>query len=342
MAELPVILITPGDPAGIGPEVVLKALSESHLSAICCPIVVGEAWILSRIAQHLRLKSSIHCIADPPRSTHEAGRINVIDVRTRDIQNVVPGQPQALAARSAVASIRGAVDLTLRGQADAIVTGPINKKALKLEGCPWLGHTEMLRDLTKSSEAVTMFIAGPLRIFFATRHVSLKQAIRLLKKPLLYQTIIEVDRQMRRIGFSQPRLAVAGLNPHTGDDGLFGREEIDEIEPAVQQARELGIRVQGPIPADAVFHHCIMGVYDAVIALTHDQGHIAAKTFDFWRTISVTLGLPFIRTSVDHGTAFDIAWQGKANSKSLSEALTVAVEFVKKRGSAVNAKHSVS
>jgi len=332
----PVVLITPGDPAGIGPEIVTKALDEPKLLTICHPVVVGDAWVIQEVSHRLRLVSQIHPIDDPARSTFEFKKINVIDVRTDGIRNVTPGQPQALAARSAVVSIRKAVKLALENKAEAIVTGPINKEALKLGGYPWIGHTEMLQDLAKSERAMTMFVTGSLRIFFATRHVSLRQAIELLKEPLLYQTINDTNLEMRKLGFQQPRLAVAALNPHAGDAGLFGREETEDIEPAIRRAHEAGIRVKGPIPADVVFHQCLMGVYDAVIALTHDQGHIAAKTLDFHRTISVTLGLPFIRTSVDHGTAFDIAWRGEANPAGLKEALMVAVDLVQKRRSVTN------
>jgi len=330
----PLILVTPGDPAGIGPEIVLKTLAEPNLLATCRPVVVGDAWVMKHVSRHLELEYQIRSLDDLTRSTFQTGHVNVIDVRTDGIENVMPGQPQILAARSAIVSIRRAVDLALQGQAEAIVTGPINKEALSLAGCPWIGHTEMLQDLAKSPKATTMFATGPLRIFFATRHVSLQGAIGLLKKPLIYQTIIDVDLKMRNLGFQHPRLAVAALNPHAGDSGLFGTEEIDEIEPAIRDAQKAGVRVDGPVPVDSVFHHCVMGVYDAVVALLHDQGHIAAKTLDFHRTVSVTLGLPFIRTSVDHGTAFNIAWQGKANPTSMNEALIVAVDLVKSKRSA--------
>ena len=327
----PLILITPGDPAGIGPEIVLKALAEPDLLAMCRPVVVGDAWVLKRVSRHIGLDYQIPSLNDLIRPAFHTGHINVLDIRTKGIEKVIPGRPQTLAARSAIVSIRRAVDLALQGQAEAIVTGPINKEAFSLAGSPWVGHTEMLQDLTKSPKATTMFTKGSLRIFFATRHVSLREAIGLLKKPLLYQTIIDTDFQMKNLGFQHPRLAVAALNPHGGDSGLFGREEIDEIDPALRDAQKAGVLVNGPVPADSVFHQCVMGVYDAVIALLHDQGHIAAKTLDFHRTVSVTLGLPFIRTSVDHGTAFDIAWQGKADPTSLSEALTVAVDLVKRK-----------
>jgi 4-hydroxythreonine-4-phosphate dehydrogenase len=283
---------------------------------------------MKRVSRHLRLQNQIHCVDDPARPTIGTGPIRVIDVKTDGIEKLVPGEPQTLAARSALSSIRKAVDLALKSQVDAIVTGPINKEALRFAGSPWIGHTEMLRDLTKSPKATTMFVTGALRIFFATRHHSLREAIDLLRRPLLYETIVDANLHMKQLGFPDPRLAVAGLNPHAGDSGLFGREEIDEINPPVEEARKAGIRVDGPIPADSVFHLCKMGVYDAVVALLHDQGHIAAKTLDFHRTVSVTLGLPFIRTSVDHGTAFDIAWQGEADPTSLREAISVAVGLV--------------
>jgi 4-hydroxythreonine-4-phosphate dehydrogenase len=295
---------------------------------------------MKRVSQRLRLRSQINALDDPMHHTFEAGQIYIIDVRTDGIERIIPGHAHTLAAQSAIASIRRAVALALDGQAEGIVTGPINKKALRLAGSPWVGHTEMLQDLAEAPKAVTMFVAGHLRIFFATRHVSLREGIDRMKEPLIYQTILDVDLHMKQLGFVEPRLAVAGLNPHAGDSGLFGREEIDEIEPAVQRAHEAGVLVEGPIPADSVFHRGAIGIYDAVVALLHDQGHIAAKTLDFYGTVSVTLGLPFIRTSVDHGTAFDIAWQGKANPTSMEEAIKVAVELVKRRRSAIPGRHS--
>jgi len=331
--ERAIILITAGDPAGIGPEIVLKTLIDAEGRSLCHPVVVGDVWVMEKVSRRLGRNVLIDTCKDLSECTAEDGMINVMDVGTEGIQDIVPGRVQTVAARSATASIRKAVELALRGETQAIVTAPINKEALRLAGYPWIGHTEMLQDLTQSGQVRTLFATGPLRVFFATRHVSLKQAIQLLKRPLVYETIVDADLHMRRLGFSQPRLAVAGLNPHAGDGGLFGREEIDEIEPAVRQARDAGICVEGPVPSDAVFHQCIMGIFDAVVALTHDQGHIATKTYDFRRTVSVTLGLPFIRTSVDHGTAFDIAWQGKADSTSLKEALAVAVDLLKRQES---------
>lgn len=328
---LPVILITAGDPAGIGPEIILKILSDPDRPATCYPVVVGDAWVMGEVSGRLGLKTDIRSLGDLSDFAAQPGVIGVVDVSTAGIQRIVPGKAQALGAASAVKSLRRSIQLVRRGQAEGIVTCPINKEALRLGGYAWIGHTEMLQDLTHSRHVRTLFVTGPLRVFFATRHVSLKEAIQSLKKPLIYETIVDADLHMRRLGFSHPRLAVAGLNPHAGDGGLFGREEIDEIEPAVRQARDDGICVQGPVPADAVFHQCITGMFDAVVGLTHDQGHIATKTFDFHRTVSVTLGLPFIRTSVDHGTAFDIAWEGKADPTSLREAVALAVDLLRRQ-----------
>ena len=327
-ASRPLILVTLGDPAGVGPEIVLKALAQPRWLALCHPVGVGDLWVAQEVSRRLQLQMDIRPFHDSASSSLEVGKVELIDVKTQGIAHLVPGRPQPLAARSAVASLRTAVRLAVGGLAHAIVTAPINKEALRLGGYPWIGHTEMLQDMTGSPKSTTLFITGSLRIFFATRHLPLRQAIELLKKPFLFEAIMEANLCMRGLGFPKPRLVVAGLNPHAGDGGLFGREEIDEIEPAVRQAQKAGIQVDGPVPADAVFHRCIAGFYDAVIALTHDQGHIAAKTLDFYRTVSVTLGLPFVRTSVDHGTAFDIAWQGKADPRSLEEAITVATSLV--------------
>ncbi|MBC7239456.1 MAG: 4-hydroxythreonine-4-phosphate dehydrogenase PdxA, partial [Chloroflexi bacterium] len=227
------------------------------------------------------------------------------------------------AGRASAKYIEKAVELASLREVDAIATAPINKEAWKLADVPHIGHTEMLGDLTGVRDPLTMFQVKDLRIFFLTRHVSLRKACDMVKKERVLDYIERCTKALKALGIENPRLAVAALNPHGGEHGLFGDEEMKEIEPAVKEAQKRGFNAYGPLPADSVFWACLSGKYDAVLSLYHDQGHIAAKTLDFHRTVSITLGLPFLRTSVDHGTAMDIAGQGIANPISMIEAIKV-------------------
>ena len=231
------------------------------------------------------------------------------------------GAVTAAAGRAAVSYIERAVQLARAGLVRGIATAPINKEALRAAGYPGSGHTEMLAELFGSGGSVTMFQVKNLRIFFHSRHLSLRAMLDSLDAGGVEKSIVSADACMASIGLERPRLALAALNPHASDGGLFGDEERRILIPACARARERGIDVQGPVPADSVFNLALEGRFDAVISLYHDQGHIAAKTYDFYRTVSVTFGLPVIRTSVDHGTAFDIAWQGKADPVSMNEAI---------------------
>jgi 4-hydroxythreonine-4-phosphate dehydrogenase len=215
----------------------------------------------------------------------------------------------------------------MSGLVDAIATTPINKESIKAAKIDFIGHTEMLAALTGVNNPMTMFQTRNLRVFFFSRHLSLRQACDAITKDRLVECLQECDHALRRLKESSRKIAVAGLNPHCGEHGLFGSEEGREIEPAIAEARKLGIDAVGPVSADSVFHQALQGRFDAVLSLYHDQGHIATKTLDFERTISVTLGLPFIRTSVDHGTAFDIAGQGKASAVSMIEAIRLAAVY---------------
>jgi 4-hydroxythreonine-4-phosphate dehydrogenase len=214
---------------------------------------------------------------------------------------------------------------------DAITTAPIHKEALRAAGVPHVGHTEMLADYLGAPEPLTLFLTGKLRIFFLSRHLSLRQAIDFITRERVRHTIQTVHRAMTEFGFPTPRIAVAALNPHASDGGLFGNEEAEHLSPAVADARAAGIDAVGPVGADSVFHQALEGQYDCVLSLYHDQGHIAAKTRDFYGTVTATLGLPVLRTSVDHGTAFDIAWQGKANPASMEAAILAAVDLLAQR-----------
>jgi len=222
------------------------------------------------------------------------------------------------------------VQETLAGRADALATAPINKEALWRAGYRYLGHTEMLGALTGSPDPLTMFAVRNMRIFFLTRHMSLREAVAEVKRDRLAAILPRIVGELRTLGFDRPRIAVAALNPHAGEGGALGKEDLEEIAPAVQDARGQGWQVDGPVPADAVFAQALDGRYDAVLALYHDQGHIAAKTLDFHGAVSVTLALPFIRTSVDHGTAFDIAGKGLARAESMAAAILMAGDLAKR------------
>lgn len=250
-----------------------------------------------------------------------------------ELDATVPkGRVSAAAGKHAYQIMRICSEICLRRKGFGLVTCPINKESLQKAGFEGKGHTELLAEFAGVSRVETVFCIRDLKIFFLSRHVSLRDAIERVRKAEILQAILRMDRSMRELGVERPRLAVAGLNPHSGDGGLFGREEIEEILPAVSEARELGMDVQGPIGADAVFHLGLQGRFDAILALYHDQGHIAAKTHDFFQTVTLSLGLPFLRTSVDHGTGFDIAWKGIANPESLIRAVELAVELMRKRG----------
>ncbi len=221
--------------------------------------------------------------------------------------------------------------LCLRGEAPALVTAPINKEALEAAGHGGLGHTEHLARMAGGAAVETVFCLGDLRIFFLSRHLPLRAALETIRKDTVLAALVRMDSAMKALGVESPRLGVPGLNPHCGDGGLFGTEESEEIAPAVAAAQEMGLDVQGPIGADSIFHMGLVGAFDAVLSLYHDQGHIAVKTRDFHGTVTMTLGLPYLRTSVDHGTGFDIAWQGAANPESMIRAVQLAVDHLQRR-----------
>jgi 4-hydroxythreonine-4-phosphate dehydrogenase len=253
--------------------------------------------------------------------------VEIIDLPNVDLTHLVLGKVSAMAGKAALEYIEVAVNYALEGKLDAIATAPINKESIRLAGSPHIGHTEIIGALTNTSDPLTMFWVRGVRIFFLTRHLSLLKAVQAVKCERIVDTVNHIHRLLRIIGVETPLIAIAALNPHVGDGGLIGSEEERELFPAVNVLREQGINAVGPIPADAIFHQAFKGAYDAVLALYHDQGHIASKTVDFHGTISVTLGFPFIRTSVDHGTAFDIAGKAIANPKSLEEAIRAAAEI---------------
>jgi 4-hydroxythreonine-4-phosphate dehydrogenase len=328
MTERPIIAITMGDPAGVGPEVTVKALAREEVWGCCRPLVVGDVGVLDRAAALVGASLAPRAITDVAQARFEPAAPDVYDLGDVDLSGLQPATVSATAGRAAVAYVEQAMGLALGGQVDAIATGPINKAALGAAGCPHIGHTELLAELTGAERVTTMLATPGLRVVHVTRHLPLREVAAHVTRARVLETVRLTDAGLRAMGVPQPRLAVAALNPHGGDGGLIGREEIEEIGPAVAAARAQGIDAYGPIPADAVFFRAIRGEFDVVVAMYHDQGHIPIKTHGFERSVTVTLGLPIVRTSVDHGTAFDIAWQGIAHEESMVEAILLAARLV--------------
>ena len=324
---LPVIGIPMGDPAGIGPEIVVKSLADPEIYAVCKPVVVGERGVMEQALGFCGLDLEMNVVDTAAEGRYEHGVIDLIDLHNVDVAELKIGEIQAMGGQAAFDYIKTVTELALAREVDAIATTPINKESLKVAGVPYIGHTEILEDLTDTHNPLTMFQVHGLRVFFLTRHVSLRQACDLVTEERLFEFIQRCVVALERLGVTGPKLAVSGLNPHSGEHGLFGDEEVREMEPAIERARALGIDVVGPVPADSVFHFGLKGKYDAVLSLYHDQGHIATKMVDFERTIAITNNMPFLRTSVDHGTAFDIAGTGIASEVSMVEAIKLAAVY---------------
>ncbi|MCL6454041.1 MAG: 4-hydroxythreonine-4-phosphate dehydrogenase PdxA [Alicyclobacillus sp.] len=327
--DKPILALTMGDPAGIGPEITARAVVDREVFEVARPIVVGDASILEDAIRFSGLQAEVRTIARPEDAQFQFGVIEVLDLGLMDVSRLQLGQVQAEAGAAAFGYIRKAIELAMSGAVDAVVTAPINKESLKAAAVPYIGHTEMFADLTGAKDEMTMFSILNVKIFFLTRHVSLAEACKLVTKERVLAGIEKSLNALRQLGYDNPHLAVAGLNPHAGEHGLFGTEEVEGVTPAVREAQARGWHVTGPVPADSVFHMARMGRFDAVLSLYHDQGHIAAKVMDFERTVSVTLGLPILRTSVDHGTAFDIAGKGIASPVSMIEAVKVGAQYAK-------------
>jgi len=322
MSKQPIV-VTMGDPAGVGPEIALRSLQVERVWECGRYLLVGDFKVLEAVKKTLGL--DVELVLVNPYKEEVSGGPSVFPVMdlgiVKNIEDLEVGRVSALGGKTAVECIKTSVDLALKGLVKGIATTPINKEAIKKAGYHYIGHTEMLAELSASRDSVTMFLVDSLRIFFHSRHESLKSMIEGLSAEGVLRSIRLADRCLTSLSIENRRLALAALNPHASDGGLFGDEETRFLAPAVEAAKKEGIDVTGPVPADSVFHMGLSGRFDGVISLYHDQGHIAAKTYDFYKTVSVTFGLPFIRTSVDHGTAFDIAWKGIANPVSMEEAI---------------------
>ena len=327
-AKRPVIGITMGDPAGIGPEVIVKTLLESEIYRICRPLVIGDAEVLKHILKVCNLSgeiSRIDHISGPPPGK---GKIEVIDLRNVGITGLKLGIPSKTCGSAAADYIKRAAELAMSKKIDAITTAPINKEVLNAAGFQYPGHTEMFADISGTRDFGLMMVGGGLRVILVTTHLSIRNVPRHIKKGGVLRTIRLAHRAMAYFDNHAPRIAVAALNPHAGEGRLFGTEEWDEIVPAILEARGEGMDVSDPLPADTLFYKTKEGYYDIVVAMYHDQGLIPIKLLSFGKAVNVTIGLPFIRTSVDHGTAYDIAGKDCADPRSLIEAIKLAVDMV--------------
>ena len=317
-----------GDPAGIGPEIVLKAAMSSDVAEKCRDIVIGDARVLRRAVTFANMPAvEIRIITAPEEGDYRPGVLNVIDLENIDPSEYEIGKISAICGRAAYEYIEKAIQMAMEGTADAVSTTPINKESLRVAGVPYIGHTEIFGALTGTPDPLTIFEVRNTLVFFLTRHMSLRDACDAIRKDRIIDYVKRSFRVMHQLGIKDANMAVAGLNPHCGEHGLFGDEEVREVIPAVEELKKQGYPVAGPIGADSVFFQAMQGRYKSVLSLYHDQGHIATKTVDFYRTISVTGGMPILRTSVDHGTAFDVAGKGIANGISMEEAMLVAAKY---------------
>lgn len=322
----PLIAVPMGDPAGIGPEIVVRAVADQEIHQEALILVIGDRRMLEQALKVCQIDLQIHLVTDIKDIIDSSEVLNLIDLQNADPRQIQMGLVKGSCGQAAFAYIEKSIQLALAGQVDAVATTPINKESLKAGKIPFIGHTEIFAELTQTENPLTLFEVRNLRVFFLSRHVSLRQACDLVTTDHLVKTSRKCLNVMQQMGLNGA-LAIAGLNPHSGEHGLFGDEEGLAIVPAVAQLQAEGYNVVGPIGADSVFHLALQGQFSAVLSLYHDQGHIATKTLDFERTIAITAGLPFLRTSVDHGTAFNIAGKGLASPISMIEAIRLAARY---------------
>jgi 4-hydroxythreonine-4-phosphate dehydrogenase len=327
MSERPLVAITMGDPAGIGAEVTAKALQDPWVYEKCRPFVVGNTASMNSALDLVNGGGRARLVHDVTDVVGEFGEIDVLDMENLESDRVEYGVLSPIAGKASVEWILRAGELAAAGEVAAIATAPINKEACNLAGYKDVGHMEIFQSQTQASNVATMLMAGTLRVVHLTTHRSLRVACDYVTFDNVLGKIELTNNCFKEWGFASPRIGVAALNPHASDGGLLGTEEAEQIAPAVKRACEQGIDATGPVPADTVFNQAIDGKYDAVIAMYHDQGHIPIKVHDWAKSVSVNLGLPFVRTSVDHGTAFDIAGKGVADAESMLESIRVAVSL---------------
>lgn len=339
MKMRPLTGITMGDPAGVGPEITVRALAHRELYDICRPLMIGNASFLEWAKERVGSPDiKIHRVNDPEEGLYRYGTIDVLETGDAEREEIPVGEISEKAGEAAFQYVKKAIALAMEKKLDATVTNPLNKEALNLAGHHYSGHTELYAEFTGTKSYTMMLAWHEVRVVHVSTHVSLREACDRVKKERVLEVIRIAWKACRDMGIGEPRIGVAGLNPHCGEGGLFGREEIEEIRPAVEEACREGIRAQGSVPADTVFSKANGGWYDCVVAMYHDQGHIPLKVLGFvydrdekeWKAVegvNITLGLPIIRTSVDHGTAFDQAGTGKANELSLLNAVEYAARM---------------
>ena len=337
-AKKPAIAITMGDPCGIGPEVVVKAMADPQVYAACRPLVVGNVYAMEQAVSLTGVPVKIKEVQINETGGAaavvglEPGIIEVVDIHNLNPEDITVGRISPTCGQAAMEWVTKAGELAMAGVVDALATAPLNKEAASLAGYKSIGHMELLQELSKSKLVATMLMAKNLRVVHLSTHRSLRLACDLVKKDRILDYLRLTHESFVRFGFKDPSIATAALNPHGSDGGLMGDEEAQEIAPAVAAAREEGINAIGPVPADIIFHRAIQDQYDVVLCMYHDQGHIPVKVYGFEESITANLGLPFVRTSVDHGTAFDIAGQGVASHESMLECIRLAVALAQGDG----------
>ena len=342
MKERPILAITMGDPASIGPEIAVKALLDKNVQATCRPLIIGDASVFNQIISILGLKASVNAVSKVSEAIFQDGTIDVFDLKNVRIDELQFGQISAMAGNAAFEAVKKAIELALEGEVDATVTGPINKKPINEAGHHFAGHTEIYAHFTNTRKYAMLLVEENLKVIHVSTHVSLRQACDLVKKNRILEVIDLLHDGLQQLGESNLKIGVAGLNPHAGDNGLFGTEDDLEIKPAIAEAIRLGYQVDGPVPPDTLFAKAATGAYGGVVAMYHDQGHIPFKLNGFkWnkekqqmesvKGVNITMGLPIIRTSVDHGTAFEIAGKGIASADAMILAIESAVQLSKNR-----------
>ncbi|MCG2720502.1 MAG: 4-hydroxythreonine-4-phosphate dehydrogenase PdxA [Thermodesulfovibrionales bacterium] len=320
-----ILAVTMGDPGGLGAEIVVRAVASPAVRKCCIPVIIGDAGVMQEAIALLRLPTAIKTVSFPEEIKLIQNTIHVIDMKS--LPGIKKRMPTPEGGAACARYIRKAVELASGKKVDGIVTAPISKEAMKMAGLPWPGHTEMLAELTGTKDYAMMLAGGPLRVILVTIHTAISQVPELITKQRVLKTIRLAEKACRMLKIKRPKIAVAGLNPHAGEAGMFGDEEINAIIPAIRAAVKEGIPVSGPWPPDTVFHKAYRGELDMVVCMYHDQGLIPLKMIAFDTGVNVTVGLPFVRTSPDHGTAYDIAWKGIANPSSMIEAIKVASQL---------------
>jgi len=327
-----------GDPAGIGAEIAVKALSNREIYSLAIPVVIGSKVVMEDTINFIPANVNLNVIDDIKQAKGKYGIIDIFDLDNITLDDFKYGMVSTAAGKASIEYIFKAIELAKEDKVDAVVTGPIHKEAINAAGYKYAGHTEIFADKTNTNDYAMMLADGDMRVVHVSTHVSLRNACELVKQDRVLTVIRLANKALKKLGFEEPRIGVAGLNPHAGEQGLFGTEEIDEIFPAINEAKKEGINVEGPIPPDTIFSKVIGKQYDIAVVMYHDQGHIPLKVTGFkynketnkWSSVSgvnVTLGLPIVRTSVDHGVAFGKAGEGRANEESMVQAIKMAIDF---------------